>query len=512
MKDVVNHDSSKRNGILSFTVFFLLFFAILHGLPLTVDDNGFQQQHFTNNSQALAYVLSYGNGRVFGNGGIIFFTHHLLAADIIRAAVLSGITVLIPGILSLDMKRFMPVSMMLVLLISPKIFGQTYSWLSGFQNYVPPVFLFLAGIRLIQRAAEGSELLKACRTFSVFLCGVCMQLYIEHSTCINLLLTTILVCCIFKKEHLRPFKCTAMSFFLGCLIGTVLMFTVLIVFATPSGGETIGHTSYFSGGLRGLIYGIMRNGVLILGMYSGNVVALGTLAVILLIIIKKQNTNLPLKKEIVLVLGLLLPQVFFLFQALNGLSAWHGKLTVYESTLTVVTMTVFILFFSTGLRNAFLCTKSVFIKKATALAVCTIVSLIPLMFVWPIGERCLFHSYVFLIVSGMSLLGEITEKDYDRKKTHTMDVVVSVLLAAVVFSQAMLFADIRRMVAIRDSYLEERVQQGYDTASYFLIPSRYIYDSWNEETEHYRIIDGQQIRLNILPADVWFRMCYYHYT
>jgi hypothetical protein len=303
-----------------------------------------------------------------------------------------------------------------------------------------------------------------------------------------------------------------MSFFLGCLIGTVLMFTVLIVFATPSGGETIGHTSYFSGGLRGLVYGITRNGVLILGMYSGNVVVLGTLAVILLITIKKQNPNLPYKKEIVFGIGLLLPQVVFLFQALNGLSAWHGKLTVYESTLTVVTMTVFILSFATGLRNAFLCRKSIFIKKAAALAACAIVSLIPLLFVWPIGERCLFHSYVFLIGSGMSLLGEITEKDYDRKKTHTMDVVVSVLLAAVVFSQAMLFADIRRMVAIRDSYLEERVQQGYDTASYFLIPSRYIYDSWNEETEHYRIIDGQQIRLNILPADVWFRMCYYHYT
>ena len=37
-------------------------------------------------------------------------------------------------------------------------------------------------------------------------------------------------------------------------------------------------------------------------------------------------------------------------------------------------------------------------------------------------------------------------------------------------------------------------------------------ENWNEETEHYRTIDGHQIRLRILPADVWFRMYYYHYT
>ena len=36
--------------------------------------------------------------------------------------------------------------------------------------------------------------------------------------------------------------------------------------------------------------------------------------------------------------------------------------------------------------------------------------------------------------------------------------------------------------------------------------------TWNEETEHYSTIDGHQIRLRILPADVWFRMYYYHYT
>ena len=511
MNAAVDCVHSNRNNILIVIVVFLLFLAILHGLPLTVDDNGFRQCHFSDNAQAFAYVLSYGNGRLLGNGGIIFLTHHLLAADIIRAVVLTGITVLIPSILDLSIRRFAPVAMLFVLLISPEIFGQTYSWLSGFQNYVPPVFLFLSGIHLIQKAVECNKLHKSCRMIAAFFCGVCMQLYIEHSTGINLLLSAILLCCILRKNHLRPYRCSAVVFFAGCLAGTAIMLAVLIQHAPLSNGGTIGHTSYLSGGLKAFAYGMARNWTQILCMYSENIAILGVLAVVFLFIMIKTDA-LPRKTIITITCGLMIPMIVFILQSVIGLSAWHGKLTVYESTLIGMAMIIYILFLIFGFRGIFLNEQTVYIKKAAFLAACALVSLIPLLFVWPVGERCLFHSYVFLIGSVMCLLGEIREKGIAQINERAITVATSVLLAVVVISQVAVFSDIRRMVSIRDAWLEEQVHQGADSAAFFLIPSPYIYESWYEESDHYGIVDGHKILLKILPADVWFRTYYYHYT
>ena len=89
---------------------------------------------------------------------------------------------------------------------------------------------------------------------------------------------------------------------------------------------------------------------------------------------------------------------------------------------------------------------------------------------------------------------------------------MAMVLTAAVLCQTAVFTDIRRMVSIRNAWLEEQVQQGADEVTLFLIPSPYIYEVWNGEYEHFEIVGDQQIRINILPADVWFRMYYYHYT
>jgi hypothetical protein len=137
--------------------------------------------------------------------------------------------------------------------------------------------------------------------------------------------------------------------------------------------------------------------------------------------------------------------------------------------------------------------------------------MIPLLFIWPIGYRCLFHSGVALIGAALTLADDILLK-LRPEKHRIVRIALSSVLAVTVICEGMIFTDIRRMVSVRDAYVEEQARLGADTAAFFLIPSSYIYENWNEETEHYRTIDGHQIRLRVLPADVWFRMYYYHYT
>ena len=98
-----------------------------------------------------------------------------------------------------------------------------------------------------------------------------------------------------------------------------------------------------------------------------------------------------------------------------------------------------------------------------------------------------------------------------EKERIIITAVLSSLVVAVI-CEGMIFSDIRRMVSVRNTYVEEQAKLGADSAAIFLIPSPYIYEGWNENTEHYHTVEGHQIRLKILPADVWFRTYYYHYT
>ncbi|MBO7349175.1 MAG: hypothetical protein J6U27_04380, partial [Spirochaetales bacterium] len=113
-KNTVNLSKNRWETAGLFVLFFLAFLMILHGLPRSLDDYGFQNQHFASASEALHYVLTFGNGRFLGNSGIIFLMHHLVLGDVIRAAVFAGIAILLPAVLSLQK---LPVRLLSMLLL-----------------------------------------------------------------------------------------------------------------------------------------------------------------------------------------------------------------------------------------------------------------------------------------------------------------------------------------------------------------------------------------------------------
>ena len=202
-KNTVNLTKNRWETAGLFALYFLALLMILHTLPLSLDDYGFQNVHFTSASQALHYVLTFGNGRFLGNSGIIFLMHHLVLGDVIRAAVFAGIAILLPGVLSLHRLPVLLLSMFLLLTIAPGIFGQVYSWMSGFQNYVPPILLLLLTLLLIRESGSCSLFAKICRGLLVFLLAVCMQFYIEHSSCVNVLTALLLTLWLRRKRDPR---------------------------------------------------------------------------------------------------------------------------------------------------------------------------------------------------------------------------------------------------------------------------------------------------------------------
>ena len=475
----------RRNTFFTFTVFTGICYFILHGLPLAVDDFGFQQITFNSFADVLRYVLRYGNGRLLGNIGIIFLTHHLIVADVLRAVILSGIAILLPAVLQVKNRVLPWLSMFLLLTISPGVFGQSYSWLSGFQNYVPPVFLFLCGLWLVEKAGS-------CVS------GIAKFLF-------SLL-------CFVKEKKYKPYRLTATLFFAGAVLGFAIMGAVTL-FSNPLIQEgTVGHVSYLSSGFQALVYGVVRNGVLLLGMLSENAVMLFLISVFLTIQIMRNKTAFTDRGLFIYPLSMLLPALIFLFQLAMGLHPWYGRLAVFESAWIILAWIVYIsAYVISGKKLLTLIEINEKLRLTGWLSGAAAFGILPLLFIWPIGYRCLFHSEVALIGAVLLLADEMLFGLRPEKERIVCKVLSSVL-AAVVICEGMIFADIRRMVSIRDNYVEEQAMLGASSAAVFLIPSPYIYEAWNGESEHFAIVGDRQIRLTVLPADVWFRMYYYHYT
>ena len=498
-------DRCRRGLIFSlFGAFFLVWFFILHGLPLSLDDYGFLGTSFASNSEALQWVLGYGNGRLFGNGGIIFLLHHEPLGTLVRPLVLAGIAVLIPAVLHTNRISGSMLAMFLIMTIAPGVFGQSISWMSGFQNYVPPVFLFFAGTYIVLHSGKNGKVCSVLCALAVMMIGVAMQLYIEHSSCLNLLMAVLLVGYVWKKQHQRSCRITALCFSSGAILGFAAMFLI-------TGRSTVGHVSYLSGGFSALLYGLMRNGVEIMGMLAENATLLLCLASLLLALMKHFQKDFTVMEMKASVFGLILPAVFFCGRLFIGFRSWYGKLIPAETVFTLFFMLLWTASVSFVIIRLCKKEKSKRVLACLALFILAFAGLVPLLFIWPIGYRCLFHSYVLLVACALLLLDELMEGMGSEKHRRGLVTGLCCLMCVSALTMGAMFTDIRKMTRIREDYLSEMAGAGEETVETFNIPSPYIYEVWNEEYEHYMVVEGHRIKLEILPADVWFRLNYYHY-
>ncbi len=380
----------KHRDVLICFLFFTFFAYILHGLPLVVDDYGFLYKRFSSNTEALKAILAFGNGRLLGNGGSVFLMHHVLLGDLIRAAALTALVFLLPTVLQLRGKRTYWISMLLLLTMSPRMFAQSISWRSGFQNYVPPVLLFIMAMIVLQSEVSERKWIRILRSFGLFLLGIMMQLYIEHSAFLN-------VFCIAALLFFGKLKCTPVKGAVILLTGTVLGLGILLL--TPSWFAPegyYGHDSYFSGGVLNLLRNVVRNTVYLTGQYSENAIALLMLAGLQSIIVLKHRERFSPRACKALLIGMLVPAGAFLVLMVTGIRLGYGKLCIAESGCI---LPLFLIYWTSYLYSlVYLAWKlrERKLKQAMILASFSLIAVFPLLFLWPVGYRGLFHSYVFL--------------------------------------------------------------------------------------------------------------------
>lgn len=134
---------SKKRLVGFYALFFLLFALVMYFSPHTVDDAYYDYLNITNLHNMIHFSAGYGNGRVLGNLLAVVLCKSQLFSAIFRSASVCAMVYFLVRLVD-DKKghtELLTASItVLTVGVDGLFFGEVYSWISGFSNYIPPMF------------------------------------------------------------------------------------------------------------------------------------------------------------------------------------------------------------------------------------------------------------------------------------------------------------------------------------------------------------------------------------
>lgn len=321
------------------------------------------------------------NGRIMGNLLAYAAGSRPLLREGMRALFALALTVLLARTAGLDSWRGLLVCAAGLLALPREMFCQIWPWAAGFFNYVPPVVLLLGCLVLVRPVLDGSPLRESpARTAALFLLGVCQQLFVENDTLYALWAALVLLVWYQLEQH-RWSPCLS-ALFAGCVLGAALLF------ASPSYRLiAVGEGAYragLGGGLSGLLAMARTNFPEVLRYFILDCPVLyWSLTLFALLLWLREGRPWPDR---------LLAAVVFLS---CGWMERGWPRPALSAALWWLALTAAL---CRWLPGRTLRARALFLWLGAPVAA------VPLLFVDPIGPRCLFLSYVLLLaVAGVML-------------------------------------------------------------------------------------------------------------
>lgn len=390
------------------------------------------------------------NGRIMGN----ILAYAAGSRPLLRELMRAGFTLVLIALLArttlLRGWQGLPLCAAALLALPRAMFCQIYPWAAGFFNYVPPVVMLLACLLLVRPVLEGRTLEeRPIRGALLFLLGFGQQLFIENNTLCALWAAFVLLAW-YRLEQKRWSPCL-LALLTGCVLGAALLFT------SPSyravGTEGGAYQSGLAGGLSGLMAAAQRNlpEVARYFILDCPVLYWSLTALALLLWRRSGGKHRPLD---LLLAGLL---------ALSWAGLAYGKrYPISVAALWALLLTVALWRWTPG-RSA----------RAWALFLWAgaFVAAGPLLFVNPIGPRCLFLSYVLLLAAAGTLLHALEPERLPALLTGLVPAVLAAAVLGVCFS---VYLPLHQVELERTELLERAVASG---ASEVVLPP-YDHSGW----------------------------------
>ncbi|MCI5843353.1 MAG: DUF6056 family protein [Clostridiales bacterium] len=366
---------------------------------------------------------------------------------ILRAVLRGGILFVLVLAAAKNINRLTPITVLLTfaaLLVLPQaMFAQVYPWAAGFFNYVPPVATTLLFFVLARPVFEKEPMRDAPGTaLAAFLLGFSGQLFIEHSTLYALLASVLLLAWYFFEQH--RFSFVLFSNTAGCVLGAALLF--LSPAYRTIGNEDNAYT--METGLQGFLNTARENlPDMLQSLIETSPVLYLSLAALCLFFffsLRKKRWG-----DVLLAAVITAAALWYLAGQLLGGPAPTLKLRVLIALIWGLTLLLScLLWVPEGLQRR----RAVFFLFSAAAAAA------PLAVVSPIGPRCLFLSYVLLLLAAGNLLQAALENV--KRPTHTATAAAAVLAAVIWIFYIQIYFPIHQAEIVRECSIAQAMARG----------------------------------------------------
>lgn len=454
-------------GIAYFSAFCVLLF-LFWKMPFFSDDYEFADLVRTKSfDEVINYILYYGNGRLLGNTFAIFLVNTgAVSAVVIKAATVLGILILLPRVLGFYSAKAFFLSFLMVMGVAPQIYSQVFIWTSGFVNFTFSVLLSLMCVYFVGRAKRQSF----TQLFMIAVLGVASQLFVEHVSIVNIVVSAGMVCYFWHKDVTK--RDAALAYFVGSILGAVMMLLLPHIFYVE-GNRAIGYRKVHTDSIASIVRSVVSSLQLMIVTLSRCTLLFSVTSCFGCLTHRKTHNAYSWFAKTVY---LLFPLVSLLFNIREGIwippmvryGTVYGGMLVYCIVLAVDVLKI------ADKKTKVLLLWLVFLAMLAAA---------PFLIVTPFGERCLFLAYVLLAMFAIKAVFFAADQQGIRfSKSEWVLSAFSMLLAAILLTVT---ANIRKWDNERNEYIEACMDQGEVSIEIYDIPSSYGYKIYLIERWYY---------------------------
>lgn len=434
--------------------------------PLASDDYEFAGLHFSNLSEIIKYALYYGNGRFLGNLGAVLMTQMPILAVPVKALLISGMIFLVPAVLGIRSTTGYLLSFLLFVSIPPSLFAEVYTWTSGFQNYIPPIWTALMILFLLkQYGSLSSRWTKGLFCVAIFLLGVAGQLFVEHSSLANLILAG---CLVFhqcrKKERIAP----AVTWLAAAAIGFVIMLLIPRLFYLE-GNRAEGYRSLNLDGIGQLLDSVIDA----FSDIGAAIPPLGSIILSGFTVITTYVTRAARSKKMnsLLYCVCLFSVIYILLNEFLLRNTWYGRMVTVRNLTTALTLVLPYLLWPISL---YFWENKPLRKKICFLLVLALLPLAPLLIVSPTPDRLVFHAYVCTAAVILLFSKHLAQKA-DVKPLSLLRRSIQCVAIAIMLMLCLVFTNVAWISNMRDTHIQQEMAAGKEVITIFPIPYEYVH-------------------------------------
>lgn len=389
--------------------------AILMYLSHTTgDDWYFEHIEFSNVKEFISAVINLyngENGRVFGNISSLILSKMYVVREFIKTLIVFLSVVFINKLIFIKDKEittghgFTMVLIILSLYIMPnEMYRETYNWMSGFFNYVPTSLLTLIYLYIIRNHFYGKEIKdSAFSVIASLIIGFASCLYLENLSIYIVFISVVMLVWYFVEHKKISWTMAAYSAF--SVVGTFIMLMSPVYRGISSNGEDWYRKAAVTKDSVEIIFA-ENYCEIVSDLFKDNLLIIIAISLFALFVIFKNKKRSSALKYIT---------AFFV--CIGALYCYASKNMIpispdIESVDFWVDLVMWVLYALSLILVFALFTEDKYAARFGVFSVISIpVSIGPLLFVQPIGPRCFYFPYVFLLCIMFLLITQAIDLD-----------------------------------------------------------------------------------------------------